>query len=256
MPRRPSASPRKQPGQSGTNPDVPDPTRQDGSSTPPERAATQSRDLKFVAVTEQSLQGVHDAGEQKSIRAHVMRDFLRQRETGSEPPSQAQPPAPIVESQAQHMGRFRLSTKPRKKQAQSKGGGSTSSTSGAAHYPNREVLPKPPAGSSVSMLPLLESASHGGPGGEFDQTQMIQSLTTGRLDPFARFPVEDTSGTHELVDYCQLASFLCQLQICPRQNCSNPSSAHPFQREKTMGSAGKHPADHTHLLHLTNGINN
>lgn len=211
MPRRPSANPRKQPGKSGANPDGPDPTRQDGSSTPPERAAIGSKDLKFVTVTEQSLQGVHDAGEQKSIRAHVMRDFLRQRESGSEAPSQSQPPAPIAESQAQHMGRFRLSTKPRKKQTQSKSGSSSNSTSGAAHYPNREVLPKPPAGSSVSMLPLLESASHGGSGEEFDQTQMIQSFTTGRVDPFARFPVEETSGTHELVDYCKLESLPCQL---------------------------------------------
>jgi hypothetical protein len=53
------------------------------------------------------------------------------------------------------------------------------------------------------MLPLLETGGHGI---ELDQSRMLQSLATGRLDPFARFPIEDTTGTHELVDYCKLAT--------------------------------------------------
>lgn len=175
---------------------------QEAAHHPPERAASQSKDLKFVAVTEQSLQGMHDANEQKSIRSHVMKDFLRQRETGESTP---QLPPPMAESQAGRMGRFRLNTKPRRKQT-NLGSPDRVSPRSKSRCLNKEVLPKPPDGGLVSsMLPLLEPANLGTLSPLLGQgtSQTSPSLWTGRIDPFAEVSFPKTLGAQKLVDYCK-----------------------------------------------------
>jgi hypothetical protein len=63
-----------------------------------------SRGLKFVDVTPRYLQGTWNTAEQKSIRIHVMQDFLRQKKN---PVDVVEPPA-MGSTVSSHVHRFRI----------------------------------------------------------------------------------------------------------------------------------------------------
>lgn len=172
----------------------------------------QQQDLKFVSVTEQLLQGAHDVREQKSIRAHVMRDFLRQRSSGGQ--REGWQPVNLAKGPAQHITRFRLpNAKPRK----SAGSRWPDDASGGAvgvveRRPNREVLPKFTPGLPAALPPCEADVSIRAPPGRVPIQQEWQTrlrILTRNIPPgggtraFAELPIEATAETYELIQYCQ-----------------------------------------------------
>lgn len=154
MPRDVSAGKRRQKHQSNAGDDQAQSgqRRESGESTTGSLLGNpQAQDLKFVEVTEESLQGLHNADEQKSIRAHVMRDFHRQRSSGgpNAGPNEGSQPVSMAEDLSQHITRFRLpNAKPRKKQSESRqprGGGPEF----LEMAKDRELLPKCKSASAI-----------------------------------------------------------------------------------------------------------
>lgn len=174
-------------------------TEESGSDVPGPAVASERRprNLKFVPVTEEKLQGQHDPQELQSIRRHVMQDFIQQRNTGgSKDKPQASPPDAAPSDLSSHVGRFRV-----------QGQRSKSATRSPAQEPRpRKLLPLQPAG-----RPTLSRSSTDGQGtpsvsGRSDDSEeMAVTITnnTGRADPFVTLPIEATAEVHALVDYCK-----------------------------------------------------
>jgi hypothetical protein len=185
--------------------------------------------LKFVDVTPRYLQGTRDSVEQRSIRVHVMQDFIRQKKQATDA---LEPPA-MAGTVSGHVHRFRIS-KPRLPDKplgtelfQKAILGSQESRQGVSSrtFPNtiRDVrgLPKSETGdpasghqpSHVGALPVEErvSASH---------PRISPNLpgVTARMDPFARLPIDGSLETHETLDYCE-QHLLLVLSHVPMQSC-------------------------------------
>ena len=162
--------------------------------------------LKFVDVTPRYLQGTRDSVEQRSIRVHVMQDFIRQKKQTTDA---LEPPA-MAGTVSSHIHRFRISKprlpdKPLGTESQESRQSASSRTS-----PNtiRDVrgltesetgdLASGHRSSHVGVLPVEERVSAPHP--------KISSNLPGvmaRMDPFARLPIDGSFETHETLDYCE-----------------------------------------------------
>lgn len=175
--------------------------------------------LKFVDVTPRYLQGTWNAAEQKSIRIHVMQDFLRQKKN---PVDVVEPPA-MGGTVSSHVHRFRIaktrppvdnlagSTSPQKAaacSAQSR----RRRASGSSLTPMRD--PENVAESEVAILPSTDQPSQ-------YETRVVEERPSAsllgispnlpgimaRMDPFAKFPIDGSRETHEILDYCEHVSY-------------------------------------------------
>ena len=175
------------------------------------------RGLKFVDVTPRYLHGSRDSGEQKSIRVHVMQDYLRQKKL---PIHAIEPPA-MAGTVSDHVHRFRIA-KPRlrgdkhaepllsseqavtcpeeRDQTTRSRRRDTAPTRGALDLQDVRMVDRSPC----SKPTQVESAR---------VRQMHSALTprimpnlpgiVARMDPFARLPIDGTTQTHEIMDYCK-----------------------------------------------------
>ena len=189
------------------------------------------KNLKFVSVTEESLHGLHDLDEQRSIRAHVMRDFLRQRSSDGQ--GKDLQPATMAEGPAQHITRFRLpNAKPRESASSGLRGQPTAGAAGnPGRRPNREVLPKTSPGVAATLLPREEDVPlHAPTTATFNQQKWHMqsnilannaSLSGGTSDPFSRLPIDASPETLELIHYCKFCPIdlitLAHHMSCPAQ---------------------------------------
>jgi hypothetical protein len=185
--------------------------------------------LKFVDVTPRYLQGTRDSVEQRSIRVHVMQDFIRQKKQATDA---LEPPA-MAGTVSGHVHRFRIS-KPRlpdkplgtesfQKAALGSQESRRSASSGISPNTIRDVqgLSESETGdlastrqpSHVGALPVEErvSAPH---------LKISPNLpgVMARMDPFARLPIDASLETHETLDYCE-QHLLPVLSHIPMQNC-------------------------------------
>jgi hypothetical protein len=188
-----------------------------------------SKGLKFVDVTPRYLQGTRNSAEQRSIRVHVMQDFIRQKKQATEA---VEPPA-MAETVSGHVHRFRIS-KPRlpdkasgtessQKVALGSEQSRRSASSGTSSSTIRDVggLAEPETGDLASLhqpnhvgaLPIGERASS-------PHLRISPNLpgVMARMDPFARLPIDGSLETHETIDYCE-QHLLPVLSHIPMQNC-------------------------------------
>jgi hypothetical protein len=170
--------------------------------------------LKFVDVTPRYLQGTRDSVEQKSIRVHVMQDFIRQKKQAT---PTLEPPA-MAGTVSSHVHRFRIS-KPRLPdkplgtesfQKATLGSQESLQSTSSKTSPNTigdiRGLPESETGdlvsghqsSHVGVLPVEERV--------FAPHPKISPNLPGvmaRMDPFARLPIDGSLETHETLDYCE-----------------------------------------------------
>jgi hypothetical protein len=170
--------------------------------------------LKFVDVTPRYLQGTRDSVEQKSIRVHVMQDFIRQKKQAT---PTLEPPA-MAGTVSGHVHRFRIS-KPRlpdkplgteSLQKATLGSQESPQSTSSRTSPNTigdiRGLPESETGDLVSghqssyvgVLPVEERV--------FVPHPKISPNLPGvmaRMDPFARLPIDGSLETHETLDYCE-----------------------------------------------------
>jgi hypothetical protein len=170
--------------------------------------------LKFVDVTPRYLQGTRDSVEQKSIRVHVMQDFIRQKKQATDT---LEPPA-MAGTVSGHVHRFRIS-KPRLPdkplgtesfQKATLGSQESRQSASSRTSPNtiRDVrgLPDSETGdlasghqsSHVGILPVEERVS-----GPHPKISPNLPGVMARMDPFARLPIDGSLETHETLDYCE-----------------------------------------------------
>ena len=171
--------------------------------------------LKFVDVSRRYLQGIQDSVQQKSIRVHVMQDFLRQRK---QPIDAVEPPA-MAGTVSGHVHHFRIA-KPRLPEDKASG---TVPSQKVATWSEQSRQSTPPRSSSTTIggsrdlsgsdMVVLASA---------DQQRQCETLLAeerasaspprilpnlpgvmARMDPFARLPIDGSIQTHEILDYCE-----------------------------------------------------
>ena len=176
-----------------------------------------SQGLKFVDVTPRYLQGTRNYEERKSIRVHVMQDFLRQKRL---PVDTIEPPA-MAGTVSSHVHRFRIA-KPRPREDQH---AETVSSQEAAIRSEQDcrssTSSSPQTASMKCLLGRHESAmANSSPR---DQPNRCETLfakektsvsfprlmpnlsgVVARMDPFARLPIDGSIQTHEILDYCEL----------------------------------------------------
>jgi hypothetical protein len=170
--------------------------------------------LKFVDVTPRYLQGTQDSVEQKSIRVHVMQDFIRQKKQAT---PTLEPPA-MAGTVSGHVHRFRIS-KPRlpdkplgteSLQKATLGSQESPQSTSSRTSPNtigdirglpesetRDLVSGHQSG-HVGVLPVEERV--------FAPHPKISPNLPGvmaRMDPFARLPIDGSLETHETLDYCE-----------------------------------------------------
>ena len=186
--------------------------------------------LKFVDVTPRYLQGTRDSVEQRSIRVHVMQDFIRQKKQATEA---LEPPA-MAGTVSSYVHRFRIS-KPRLPnkplgtesfQKTALGSQESRRSTSSRTSPNtiRDVqgLSESETGdpasahqpSHVWALPVEERA--------FAPHLKISPNLPGvmaRMDPFARLPIDGSLETHETLDYCE-QHLLSVLSYILAQKCT------------------------------------
>jgi hypothetical protein len=187
-----------------------------------------SQGLKFVDVTPRYLQGTRDSAEQRSIRVHVMQDFMRQKKQATDA---VEPPA-MAETVSGHVHRFRIS-KPRlsdkppgtessqkvvlgsesRRSASSRTSSNTIGDVGGLAELETEDLALPHQPNHVEALPVEERASA-------PHLRISPNLpgVMARMDPFARLPIDGSLETHETLDYCE-QHLLLVLSHIPMQNC-------------------------------------
>src|SRR5271155_1094487 len=188
-----------------------------------------SQGLKFVDVTPRYLQGTRDSAEQRSIRVHVMQDFIRQKKQATDA---VEPPA-MAETVSGHVHRFRIS-KPRlpdkppgtgssqkvalgseqsRRSASSRTSSNTIRDVGGLAEPETGDLASPHQPNHVGALPVEERASA-------PHLRISPNLpgVMARMDPFARLPIDGSLETHETLDYCE-QHLLLVLSHIPMQNC-------------------------------------
>ena len=176
------------------------------------------------------LQGTRDSAEQRSIRVHVMQDFIRQKKQAI---AALEPPA-MAGTISGHVHRFRIS-KPRlldkppgiesfQKAALGSQESRCSASSKTSPNATRDVeglprsetedLPSAHQPSHVGALPVEERASE-------PRLRIAPNLpgVMARMDPFARLPIDGSRETHEILDYCE-QHFLPALSHIPMQNCT------------------------------------
>jgi hypothetical protein len=173
-----------------------------------------SQGLKFVDVTPRYLQGTRNSAEQRSIRVHVMQDFIRQKKQATD----AVEPLAMAETISGHVHRFRIS-KPRlpdkppgtessqkvalgseqsRRSASSRTSSNTIRDGGGLAEPETGDLASLHKPNHVGALPVEERASA-------LHLRISPNLpgVMARMDPFARLPIDGSLETHETLDYCE-----------------------------------------------------
>ena len=173
-----------------------------------------TRNLKFVDVTERYMHGAHSLAEQKSIRVYVMQDYLRQKSGSSHP---VVPPV-MAETISGHVGRFRIAKDSDSRPKSSAVGSSTREfTMFTDQYQENNTRNPGQAASlwsfSQDTSVIAESSIQGNPTespfaeeAAFSQMpRLSQNLLdgTGRVDPFARLPIDASMEIHEMLHYCE-----------------------------------------------------
>jgi hypothetical protein len=181
-----------------------------------------SQSLKFVDVTPRYLEGSRNPAEQKSIRIHVMQDFFRQKKQ----PVEAIEPLAMAGTVSSHVNRFRI-TKPRlpgdthigtvssqkvvmcseqrRRSTPSRTSSNTLRCSRDLFKSEMIVLPSTDQSSHYGTLLAKEKASASPP-------RIAPNLpgVMARTDPFARLPIDGSTKTHEILDYCKQHTLLLQ----------------------------------------------
>jgi hypothetical protein len=174
-----------------------------------------SQDLKFVDVTPRYLQGTRNPAEQKSIRVHVMQDFLRQRKQLVDA---VEPPA-MAGTVSSHVHRFRIA-KPRLPGDKPVGTMSSQKVAMCSEQSRRSTPPRTSSTtiggsrdrpeSETVVLASADQPSHCGTLLAEERTSAspprISPILPGvmaRMDPFARFPIDASIETHGILDYCE-----------------------------------------------------
>ena len=142
--------------------------------------SSQSKKFAFVPVNGNSS----DATSQKFIRAHAMREVMRQKASGTK----LNPPPRVVPYQT---GRFRISNSLRKTEAKTRSERET--------QPHGSLSPVSdnagePVGASRALAPFFAQSVE----------QVLPAvLSPGRLDPFDSLPIKFGSQQQMLLSYCK-----------------------------------------------------
>jgi hypothetical protein len=169
-----------------------------------------ARTLKFVDVTRQYSDGYHDAEEEKSIRAYVMREFLWHKSEPEKPSA----PAAMKDSMQDHVIRFRYAkrnvlrhnTAPAPSHHRKIAMSRQSELGNSAHdpYQNESLEQGDEAAAILRPTPSAESADV-----DLSPTHSLLSDVlgdTGCRDPFARLPVDTSTETQRMLHYCEWSS--------------------------------------------------
>ena len=181
--------------------------------TPHKSVKIVSPQLKFVNLTKRISYGTRNANEERSIRAHVMHDFLRQRTQKATPHK----PAVTAWSMLDNLNRFRVS--PRKTRFSRRRlvltGSSNADAANNQMSTLRRIEPKALTSPSHPSLHVARSSSSSRkssisdgstiPGAYYLSPNLITNLLgdAGRRDPFAKLPISASAAIHEMLDYCK-----------------------------------------------------
>jgi hypothetical protein len=174
-----------------------------------------SQGLKFVDVTPRYLEGIRNPAEQKSIRIHVMQDFLRQKK---QPVDAIEPPA-MAGTVSSHVHRFRIA-KPRLQGdthfqiissqkvamcSEQRRGSTPSRTSSNTVRCSGDLFE-----SEMGVLTSTDRSRHCGTffaeeKASLSRLRIVPNLpgVMARMDPFAKLPIDGSTETHEILDYCK-----------------------------------------------------
>jgi hypothetical protein len=199
-------------GQLATNPGVSTEGVEDKLTFATDEA---SRGLKFVDVTPRYLQGTWNTAEQKSIRIHVMQDFLRQKKN---PVDVVEPPA-MGSTVSRHVHRFRIA---KARPPADNLAGTTSSQKAAVisdqscrRPASRSSSTPMGGGEDLAQSEVAVPASTDRPSQcetlvaeEWPLASLLRMSPNlpgvmARMDPFAKLPIDGSLETHEILDYCK-----------------------------------------------------
>ena len=200
------------------------------TSGPEERMPTigePSQGLKFVDVTPRYLQGTRNSAEQRSIRVHVMQDFIRQKKQAAdavEPPTMAEtvsgyvhrfriskPRLPDKPPRSESSQKVALSSEQSRWSASSKTSNTVRDVEGVAESETGDLASSHQP-NHVGALPVEERTST-------PHLRISPNLpgVTARMAAFARLPIDGSLETHETLDYCE-QHLLPVLSNIPKQN--------------------------------------
>ena len=171
-----------------------------------------SQGLKFVDVTPRYLRGTRNSEEQKSIRVHVMQDFLRQKKL----PIDTTGTPTMAGTVSGHVHRFRIA-KPRLREDEAGQPTEPVSSRKAVAFPeqdHRSTLSRKLAPNSTKGSLASQPSQSGTLCGEEKAPALLPRImpnlpgVTARMDPFARLPIDGSIQTHEILDYCELSVLL------------------------------------------------
>ena len=179
--------------------------------------------LKFVDVTPRYLQGTRNYEERKSIRVHVMQDFLRQKRL---PVDTMEPPA-MAGTVSSHVHRFRIA-KPRLREDKHAEPVSSQEAAICSEQDCRSSASSSPQIASMTDFLGRHESSMASLSSR-DERNRCETLfakenasvsfprimpnlpgVMARMDPFARLPIDGSVQTHEILDYCELPISFCQ----------------------------------------------
>ena len=195
--------------------------------------------LKFVDLSEEYVSGRRDAAEKKSIRVHVMQDFLRHRNE----PEVKHTRSPSVDAPV-HIGRFRLA----KPLASKRKLALLSTTSAPAimerSHPDEENLdPKLFWDNELLEGDPATSAQEIGLGIDALAPPRLPSMmlrNSSRGDPFLRLPIDATVETHEILEYYHTSYWDNSLAVNPDGLYLSVAASDPALFHATMSLVNQH----------------
>ena len=200
-----------------------------------------AQDLKFVDLSEEFVFGRRDAAEKKSIRVHVMQDFLRHRK---EP--EAKHTRTASTDAHVHIGRFRLAKPPTSKRKLALPSTTSAPAAMERSYHDEENLdPKlfwdkqlseeDPAASAQEINLEIDAL----PPPRLP-TMMLRNSNRG--DPFLRLPIDATIETHETLEYYYTSFWENSLAVNPDGKYFSVAVSDPALFHASMSLVTQHEA--------------